>query len=67
MRARNACVRQGTPNMIHIIDVSRALRVDLSGAASSVRSQRGPTGRGKDGFQRETVPRGIQPADAPRL
>jgi hypothetical protein len=45
MRARNACVRQGEPNMVNIIEVSRALRVELSGAAGSVRPQRGPTGR----------------------
>ena len=51
MRARNACVRQGEPNMINIIDVSRALRVELSVQRVQYAHKEAPRG----GFQRETV------------
>ena len=67
MRARNANVRHGKPKIIHISDVSRALRFEKSGSAGLIRPQRGSTGRRKGAFQRERVPRGMQPADAPRL
>jgi hypothetical protein len=67
MRARNANVRHGKPKMIHIIVALTSIRCEKSGSAGLVRPQRGSTGRRKGAFQRETVPHGMQPADAPRL